>query len=110
MANFEAAAEGRVPYIGKNYDPAYGTEEERDFPLGIEQLKNVLSVFSTLLQRVTNKESGKEGIYIETDEQGYRHFRPSNNEDSISSSFRHLVKDLSEAVQKDVDFLRQKPR
>jgi uncharacterized protein (DUF362 family) len=110
MANFEAAAEGRVPYIGKNFDPVYGTEEESDFPLGIEQLKNILSLFSTLLQRVTNREATKGGSYIETDEQGYRHFRPSNNEDSISSSFRYLVKDLSEAVQKDIDFLRQKPK
>ncbi len=110
MANFEAAGEGRVPYIGKNYDPAYGTEEEADFPLGIEQLKNILSLFSTLLQRITKKEGSKEGIYIETDEQGYRHFRPSNQEDSISGSIRHFVKDLSEAVQKDVGFLRQKPK
>ena len=74
MANFEAAAEGRVPYIGKNFDPGYGIDDSTDFPLGIEQLKNVLSLFSTLLQRITNKGAGKEGIYIETDEQGYQSF------------------------------------
>ncbi len=108
MAHFEAAYEGRSPFIGKAWQPDYGEKEPVDFPIGIEQLKNIFSMFSTLLERTTSKANPKEGLYIETDDQGYRHFKPSKGEGDLSSSFRNLLADLSSAIQKDWNYLPKK--
>ena len=107
MANFEAAYDGRSPLVGKSWDANYGEADQTAFPIGIEQIKNIFSLFSSFLQKTTSKRAPREGLYLETDEQGYRHFSPSAKQEGQSSSLSGVLGDLSDAIRKDWNYFNK---
>ena len=110
MANFEAAYEGRPVGIGRDWDLRFGEDGTVRHPLDIDQVKGLLSVFTSFMARQT-QQTGLPGRNEDLiDEHGYRHF-PSNrpgkaNPDQAVTQF---WKDLSGAVGKDVRWYMDRP-
>ncbi len=107
MSNFEAVYEGRNPRLGKNANPSWGEKNENNHPLEAEQFKNLFAVFSGIAEKFMNGKNvfAKDKSLYE-DEEGYRHFSGNNNEENIAgNALKNFVKDVSEAVQKDVKYI-----
>ena len=103
IANFEAAYEGRHPQIGRTIS-ATEQEAEKLLPtLQIDQLKEVLGLFSGMVTQWTGKE--KAGP-MAVDDDGYQHFRKANGDTKGGSALlQSFVADLTKAVQKDIRYI-----
>lgn len=108
MANFEAAAEGRSPYIGKIRDAGYGEAFQTDgLPPEVEQLKHLFSILAGVVEKWVNRDGGPPGaVDLGTDEKGFRHFAPQATGDT-TEGLSHFFNDLATAVGKDIKMLGQ---
>lgn len=105
MANLEAVWEGRDPRAGRRWDAAYGETSLAAHPLEAEQLKNLFSVFSGVVERWVKKSPQGEGFM--TDEFGYRHSSTAAAE--VQSPAEDLLREfwggLAKAVQNDIQYI-----
>ena len=79
MANFEAAYEGRPVGIGKEWDLRFGEDGTVRHPLDIEQVKGLLSFFTSMMARWTQQPGSVEQSATQVDELGYHHFPASRS-------------------------------
>lgn len=105
MANFEAVCEGRRARAGQERDRAQGEDGRLPLPPAVEQLKSLLEMGAGLLQRWKSQDQNQEGIALQVDKEGYRHFRP-HDQNSSEDAIRTFLAELWEAVQKDMSWVK----
>lgn len=106
MANFEAAAEGRVPYIGKTWDTGYGEQTEDGIPPEIEHLKHLFSILAGVLQKWVHRDSAPAGATaLGTDDKGFRHFASHSTADAAAEGVSRFFSELAAAIGKDIQLL-----
>ncbi len=105
MAQYEAAYEGRSPYVGSDIKPDYGESGDPDFPMGAEQMRKLLGLFARAMQLIQPAEnSGKQG-FVRTDEAGYHHFKSGQTDQELTHSAREIIRDFYRAMRKDWAYL-----
>lgn len=109
MANFEAAAEGRAPFIGKTRDARYGEAYSADgLPPEVEQLKHLFSILAGVVEKWVNRDAGPAGaIDLGADDLGFRHFIPQAEGDKAAGELSRFFGDLARAMGKDLKMLGQ---
>lgn len=107
MANFEAAAEGRNPFVGQKWDTGYGEADKGSLPPEIEQLKGLFTFVAGFFEKwvkrpdAMNKQTEEVGI----DEHGFRHYRAKSQEDAATDAMQRFVSELMGAIRKDIRLL-----
>ena len=106
MANFEAAAEGRAPFIGKPWDARYGEETHDGIPPEIEHLKYLFSMLAGIAEKWLRKDDAPVGTTaMGTDEHGFRHFAPQRAADTATEGVSRFFSELASAIGKDIQLL-----
>jgi len=105
MAQYEAAYEGRSPYLGQDMEPDYGESGDPNFPLGTEQVRNLLSLFAQGLQMFRTSGSPGTGGFVKTDEEGYHHFNGEHTDQELAHSARDIINDFYRALKKDWTYM-----
>jgi uncharacterized protein (DUF362 family) len=106
MANFEAAAEGRAPFIGKPWDARYGEETHDGIPPEIEHLKYLFSMLAGIAEKWLRKDDAPAGTTaLGTDEHGFRHFAPQSTTDTATEGVSRFFSELASAIGKDIQLL-----
>lgn len=108
MANYEAAWEGRDPRLGRDWDTNYGNTDQTELPPWMQQMKEVFSLFSNVIEKWVRKNDPAIANKYETDANGYRHFPGKEEEEPDATEvFRSFASDLTSAIGKDIRFLTQ---
>lgn len=106
MANFEAAAEGRVPFIGKAWDTRYAEHAHDGIPPEIEHLKYLFSMLAGMTEKWVHKDNAPAGATaLGTDELGFRHFASPGKADEVSEGVSRFFSELATAIGKDIQLL-----
>lgn len=106
MANFEAAAEGRTPFIGRPWDARYGEPTHDGIPPEIEHLKYLFSMLAGIAEKWLHKDDAPAGTTaLGTDELGFRHFAPQGAADAATAGVSRFFSELASAIGKDIQLL-----
>lgn len=106
MAQYEAAYEGRSPYLGKDIEPNYGESGDPDFPMGAEQMRKLLGLFAQAMQLIQPAGTSEGKGFVRTDEEGYHHFKSGRTDQELTHTAQEIVKDFYQALRKDWTYLR----
>jgi len=106
MANFEAACEGRNTALGEHWDENFGEHDGATNQLLVQQVKELLSVMTGLIQQLAKSGSNGAQQPIDVDESGYKHFPGSGSTTkSPGDKIKDFLQDWGEAVNNDVRHL-----
>lgn len=105
IANFEAAYEGRSPYVGKTLTPL----DNETLPYELDHLKGLFSMLVNFFKNWTNQDNTLAG-FAETnaDENGFRHFTVATTTNHVNEVIPQFFKELLTAVTKDIQLLNPK--
>ncbi|MBP7400334.1 MAG: hypothetical protein KA954_12150, partial [Chitinophagales bacterium] len=105
IANFEAAYEGRNVKGGKTIDENFIAHNEYNQPFVAEQFKNVIAVFSGIIEKWVNRnKKTTDELGADTDENGYRHFGGNTDKDA-ADILKEFASGVSDALKKDMKYL-----
>ncbi|AEE52756.1 DUF362 domain-containing protein [Haliscomenobacter hydrossis] len=109
IANFEAAYEGRFPFIGKTLDQTFGEENVVGLPSEAEQLKDLFLMLVNLYKNWINQANALPGFSeIAADEHGFRHFVAAKTGNTSQDAAARFVGELMTAIGKDIQLLNPK--